>query len=93
MADKMHTLRGTKGYMFDAPARMLPSFSLSEKDLPEVKEWHVGKRYKLEIEVEQMSINKDEYMIGAPISARFKIHKIKSLSDDKETQKAKKGYA
>ena len=89
---KMRTLQGSKGYMIDSPSRMLPSFSLTAKDLPEIKNWSVGKKYKLEIEVEQVSMAKDEYMQDQPLTARFRILKIKSETEDEETKKAKKGY-
>ena len=93
MSDKMHTLEATKGHMTpDMPMRELPSFSLTEKDLPAIKNWQVGKKYKLEIEVEQVSLSKDEYMMGEPISARFKIHKVKDNSPNEEEEKAKKGH-
>ncbi len=75
MADnKMHTLQETT-MSPDMPMRMLPSFSVTEKDLPEIKEWKVGKKYKLEIEVEMVSMSKNEYG-KSPMEARLKIHKI-----------------
>src|SRR3990167_2958542 len=65
--------------------RPLPSFSLSEDDLPEIKDWEVGKKYKLNIEVEQVSKEKgDRYSMEGPggskdkkkISAHFRMLKI-----------------
>lgn len=94
----MHSdrMRKTKGYMPDMPMAaeakpMLPTFNLSEKDLPEVKDWKVGKTYHLEMEVEQIETRKEEYAEGEPIVARFRIVKIKSESDNSEH--GKKGYA
>lgn len=34
-----------------------PEFSLKLKDIPEAKNWEVGKRYKLELIVEQVSMS------------------------------------
>lgn len=31
-----------------------PSFSVTEKDLPAIKKWEVGKKYKLAVEVEMV---------------------------------------
>lgn len=82
--------------MMDHPmemARMLPSFSLSAKDLPEIKSWKVGKKYKLEMEVEMVSLNKDEYGKMSSMDARFKIHKIgekETMSD--EEKEARMGH-
>ncbi len=71
----MHNLQETSPMAFDSPMRMLPSFSVTEKDLPEIKDWKVGKTYKLEIEVEVVSMGKNEYG-KSPLDARLKIHKI-----------------
>lgn len=79
------TLKGTMGHM---PKRMLPSFSLSQEDLPAIKKWTVGKKYTLEIEVEQVSMEKDEYMPGKPMMARFRIVKVKE--SEKYTEEKKK---
>lgn len=75
----------------DTIPRMLPSFFLTDKDLPAIRNWQVGKRYKLEIEVEQVSMSKDEYG-KSPLTARLKIHKIgtKELLSEEE-KKARKG--
>lgn len=89
----MRTLQGAKGYPIEGPSRMLPSFSLTVKDLPEIKNWSVGKKYKLEIEVEQTSMAKEEYMQDQPLTARFRITKIKSGQNDSEdVKRGKKGY-
>ena len=81
--ETMKTVKGTQGHMVDMPS-MLPSFSMSATDLPAIKDWSVGKKYHLEMEVEMVSISKDEYVKGNPVSARFKIHKVK---DDKKPVK------
>ena len=37
-----------------------PSFNVSSKQMPEIKDWKVGKNYKLVIEVKQKSVNENE---------------------------------
>ncbi len=88
----MHALTAEKPMIADYPMRMLPSFSLTEKDLPAIKNWRVGKKYKLEIEVEQVAMSKDEYG-KSPMEARFKIHKVgeKEMMNEEEKQ-GRKGY-
>lgn len=96
MHDKpMHTLETTMGKMSmtDSPMkRMLPSFNLTAQDLPAIKGWSVGKKYKLELEVEQISMEKSEYMPGSPLTARFRITKVKDISMSEEESEAKKGH-
>lgn len=70
----------------------LPSFSLTAKELPEIKNWSVGHKYKLEIEVEQTSMAKDEYRQGEPLRASFRITKIKASDDDEEMMRGKMGH-
>ena len=56
----------SSGYMVDRPAKAFekpkPSFNIDEKELPEIKDWTVGKKYKIALEVEMRSHSKgDEY--------------------------------
>ena len=74
------------------PGGMLPSFSLNAKDLPAIKNWQVGKRYRLEIEVEETEMGINEYQEGQPMTARFRIHKVKDISLSDHDMKARKGY-
>ena len=66
--------------------KMMPTVSLDADDLPEIKDWKVGGKYKLELEVEQVSASKDDYMMEGekkhPMTARFRIIKVKSASGD-----------
>jgi len=57
-----------------------PSLYLSDKDLPDIKSWKVGNKYKLELVVEQKSYSED----GQRCSARFDILKIKPDGDAEE---------
>lgn len=43
-----------------------PSFHVNSKQIPEIKNWEVGKKYRLTIEVEQKSMNEgDDGVRGA----------------------------
>src|SRR3990167_10277053 len=65
--------------------RELPTFSISEKDLKEVKDWEVGKNYSLIVEVEQIGKEKNSYMTNNKdeIVGRFQIKKISYRDNDK----------
>lgn len=93
MSTKMRKVKGF-GYGLDHQTEdaMLPSFSVTEKDLPAIKDWKIGGKYKLEIEVEQVDISKSEYG-DSKLRSRLKIHKIgeKALMSEKEKQ-GRMGY-
>lgn len=72
----MRTVKGTQGHLVESVPKMNPTFTLYQNDLPEIKKWQVGKKYRLEIEVEMVSASKDEYMEKEPFSARFKVTKV-----------------
>ena len=65
-------------------AKMMPTLSLDASDLPEINGWKVGGKYKLAVEVEQVSVSKDDMMVEGekkqPLHARFRIIKVRSLS-------------
>ena len=66
---------------------MMPTVRLTEKELPDIKGWSVGKKYRVMIEMEQMSMSRgDEYNDSEPktIEARFKIHSVKSMMEYKK---------
>lgn len=60
---KSHEPEGMKaegpGFMFP------PSFHVSSNQMPEIKKWEVGKKYKLLVEVEQKSKNETEENVSA----------------------------
>ena len=66
--------------MDDKPVRRLPRFSLTQDDLPVLKDWEVGKKYTMEVEVEMTSKEKDKYDWQSEdekkVSATFKMVKI-----------------
>ena len=55
-----------------------PSLSLSQKDLPAIKNWKVGGKYNISLSVEEVSMSKDDYEPG--MNARFKINKAKECN-------------
>lgn len=58
-----------------------PTLSLDEKDLPAIKNWKVGGRYRITIDVEQVSAEKGDSWNSPDdddskkLSARFKVLK------------------
>ena len=80
------------GMMGGKSVSILPTFSLSEKDLPEMKDWKVGDKYTLVIEVEMTKMMQgSEYpMYGTPpdktIKGNFKVTSVAvEENDDSET--------
>lgn len=71
----------------DMPMSMNPMFHVSDKEMPEIKNWEVGNKYKLVIEVEQKSKSEDEMGVHAGFEiVAYKHLKDKSLEEmsDKE---------
>lgn len=58
------------------PERMRPNLSIDEKDLSAIKNWQIGKKYKLIIDAELTSMNKEEYG-DKDMRAQFRINKVK----------------
>lgn len=85
---KMRSLKrqATTDMMIDMP----PSFSLTETQLPEAKDWQVGKKYTLEVEVEMVGSNINEYSKDKTVSYRFNITKVGAEMDEDELE-AKRG--
>jgi hypothetical protein len=50
---------------------------VNEKDLKAVKDWQVGKKYKLIVDAEMTGVNKSEYG-DKSVRVEFRINKIKS---------------
>lgn len=87
----MYSLDGGKN------ARIFPTLRLTDEDLPELKDWKVGKKYPLCIEVELMSTrqgseysqeNKDKR-----IHTTFKVVKVGVDNDADEPKKPATGKA
>lgn len=75
----------------DSIGDFLPSFSLPASKIPEAKNWEVGKKYTMEIEVEMVGTSKDEYSEDNKISHRFKITKVGVDEVDDKEMSAKRG--
>lgn len=58
-----------------------PTIELSAKQIPAIKNWRVGGKYKLTIEVEQVGVNTG-WDGNEPLQGRFKI--VSASSDGKE---------
>lgn len=81
MASKKETRSSGDGYLArPSTKRPKPEFSITEKDLPAIKDWSVGKKYAIELNVEMVSQSKgSDWEIGGDKdihSARFKIISI-----------------
>lgn len=72
----------------DYPVNPLPEFSLDQTNLPAIKNWKVGQKYDLEMNVEMVSIGKDTYDKENELRARFKVNTVKV----EEPDKGKMGY-
>ena len=71
---------------------MVPSLYVDEKQFPPIKGWMVGNKYKIEIEVEMVGMNKDKYETRQLMRADLAIRKMTNLSESDDVQKGKKGY-
>lgn len=81
----------TEKELYPDVVRHLPTFSVTVKDLPEIKNWQVGKKYMVEMEVEMTSSSKEAW--ERELTARFEIHKIGCEDEDDEmTKQAKRGH-
>lgn len=82
------------------PMKMPPTLRLSEEELPDIKDWKVGGKYTITLEVEQTGSHKGDTMMPmmegeskpAKISAEFKVLKAyageepEGEDDTKETE-------
>jgi len=73
------------------PAREKPQFGLTEKELPAIKDWAVGKKYILTLNVEMVSSSKGsdyDVPLGSDgkrkeiHNARFKILSVDSMPSE-----------
>ena len=75
-------VKGTKhehGMSEGKMKREMPTFNISAEDLPEVKDWEIGKSYKVGMVVEMVQVSKGDYMgMGEDVSARLKVKEIAS---------------
>jgi hypothetical protein len=71
---------------------MKPSFSMDEKTMPEIKNWQVGKEYKIEMDVQMTGLSKDQYIKGNPMMGRFEIKSAESMADKPVGKMSKSEY-
>lgn len=78
--EKLHKVKGETfgGIPLSKNTRILPTVRLTDEDLPEIKDWKVGEKYTLVMEVEQLSMRQGDEWQGANskdkrIHATFKI--------------------
>jgi len=70
-----------------------PSIEFSELELPEIKDWKIGEKYKVIMEIEQVSVKKKDYGPNkGKICAEFKVHKI-GILPQKENKENTAGYS
>ena len=68
--------------------RPKPTLHLSDKDLPESKDWETGKTYNVTAKIKKVGHSED--MFGGKdksVSSRFEVHNISSSKDDKDNKK------
>ncbi len=67
----------------------LPTFTLTDQDLPEIADWKVGDSYKLVIEVEQVSMRQGSEWGGDTNkdNTRYATFKLKKVGIKKEEKK------
>lgn len=75
--------------------RPKPTISLSEKEVPAIKDWVIGGKYTIEANVEMISISKDQWgREKGLIEARFNIldvtESVKTSQSDKKAAGAYK---
>lgn len=99
---ELKEVKGTKTPAVEKPAepkRELPRVTFTAEDIPEIKDWKIGGKYYLELEVEQVAAEKDRYGYEGekerPLTATFKVVAVKALShkendDDEKGEKKKK---
>lgn len=78
--------------MVDSPREMAVQFRVTAKQLPQMKEWKVGKVYPMTLKVKMISEEKHDGSDWEPAghSARFQIEKVSST--DASSKKSSKRY-
>lgn len=79
MAEKKRRTTSDGALVESAPRKYVkpkPSFTVDEKALPQIKSWSVGKKYKLEIEVEMQSHSKGD-TFGPAVVGEKKTHEAR----------------
>ncbi len=84
-----------------ATGRRLPSVYFRELDLPEVKEWEIGEKYQIVIQVEMLgkenmkadpAFNKAPQKDKRSLEGHFQIVSLKAVGGNDKHSRGKKGY-
>ena len=78
------------------PHKMLPTFSLNEDDLPEIKDWKVGGEYEIFLRVKQTSLDSG---LGMPmmegeskkLSERFQVIEARAVEGKEDEEQTDEG--
>lgn len=87
---ELKKVKGEKrGVAEEDPKRELPRITFTVSDLPELKNWKVGGKYTLEVEVEQVAMSKNEYGFEEEkeLKATFKVTKVKASGNPNSKKK------
>lgn len=68
--EKMNSLSKSEA----SKIRIFPTFTIDNEDLPELKDWKVGEKYTLVMEVEQTSMRQGSEWQGDTSKDKNKIH-------------------
>lgn len=70
----------------DMPSKLsdyhLPNLYLNSKQIPEIKDWEVGKSYKIVLEVKEVASRIESNMDVEHMTADFKVKSYKIIEDD-----------
>ncbi len=69
-----------------SPMRPRPTLHLSAEDLPEIKDWKVGGKYRVVVDVEMVRASKGEYEYDQDkrLQAAFRVSKAKAVKQQKD---------
>ncbi len=61
----------------------LPNLSFTANELPEIKEWEVGKEYYLKVKVKMTSYSENKELRGTPTArGSFDVEGVEPIEDD-----------
>lgn len=80
--------------MTDKPMKAPITFSLDEQELPDIKQWKVGGKYTITMEVEQISLDKGVGLEEGkgPLQARFKVLSASTGKKAEESEDSEEEY-
>lgn len=90
----MAKAKGMANMPVESTERELPSFTVSETDLPAIKKWEVGKTYIVEVKAEMVEMGKEQYSQDkGKMYARLKVKEfLEAAPDTGAEEKASKAY-